>query len=557
MTTVKQASPWGSAVRGLAAALVAACLLLPFINKPFHIDDTVFLRVAQRILEYPLAPYEFSYSWNATHQSIWKQSLHPPLHSYLLAIVGMTTGFGEIPVHLWGLCFAFGAVFLMYRLAARFCQFPMTATLASLAAPAFLVSATTAMADVPMFFFWLLAVYVTVHAGDEARPTRLWVAGLAASAAVMTKYFGIALVPLLVVYWKVSHRRARFNRSGRFNLHAMALWLPVVTLSLWGVYSFVQFGEFHPLAAADMAATYKSPLMILGNLWSPVPYLGAAILWPCWLLVKTGSLPRLWRALLANTAVAAGLLYWISFSSNAGPLIRMVESSLYAAMAATGVLVLVLCIESCSGRRDADTLLLGLWTFGTLFFAAFVNWTFNARVILPLIFPATLLIVRWIEVQPESQSWAKWSRLAVAPTAVVALLVGAADYQYASAMKEFVDARVQGHIDAGRNVYFTGHWGFQWYLEEAGAVALDARRAPAAEGDILVQKSGNDNFFPEAPYEVIREDLWFTPICLHTNKNSIHGDFYAGWGGSLPFAFNHDCMLERFRVFRVLSPDAK
>ena len=213
MSVAQPAPSTASPFRGLAAAAVTACLLLPFANKPFHIDDTVFLRIAERILEHPLEPYEFSYSWSVKHQSMWKQTLHPPLHSYLLALVGSTAGFDELAVHLWGLGFAVGSVLLMDRLAVRFCNSPLTATLVSRAAPAFFVSATTAMAEVPMYFFWLLAVYLTLRAGEVGRPSRLWLAGLAAAAATMTKYFGIALFPLLAVYWHVNYRRASFNRS--------------------------------------------------------------------------------------------------------------------------------------------------------------------------------------------------------------------------------------------------------------------------------------------------------------------------------------------------------
>ena len=40
----------------IAVVVVTFVLLLPFVAKLFHIDDTVFVRVAEQILEDPLHP---------------------------------------------------------------------------------------------------------------------------------------------------------------------------------------------------------------------------------------------------------------------------------------------------------------------------------------------------------------------------------------------------------------------------------------------------------------------------------------------------------------------
>jgi 4-amino-4-deoxy-L-arabinose transferase-like glycosyltransferase len=541
---------------GLALAAGFALLLLPFVNKPFHVDDTVFLRIAEWILDRPLAPYDFTYSWSSQHLPMWRQTLHPPLFSYFLAAVGGAAGFSEVAVHLSCFALAAGCVLLMHRLATRFCASPTTATLATVVSPAFLVSATTAMSDVPLLFCWLLAVDQTVRAADTARPSRLWLAGLAASAAAMTKYFGIALVPLLIVYWQAGQRRAGFNRSGRLNVNLFALLMPAVVLSAWGFYSFVHSGQFHPGSAAHMAATYKRPEVLIGNLWHIVPYFGASLLWPCWLLVKSRQLPGLWRWLLLNTAIAAAAMYWLALSTTATPMsVRLLNMTLYSSLSATGMLVVVLCLSSCARRRDTDTLLLGLWMFGTLFFASVINWTCNVRVLLPAIFPATLLVLRWIELEPEPENWLQWARFSIVPTAAVALLVGLADYQYAAAVRDFVATRVAGQIERGTKAYFTGHWGFQWYMEEAGASALDGSAVPIQAGDILVHKSGNDNFFPELPRKLIWEESVFSPLCLQTFRYAIHGNFYDGTGGGLPYAFNPNCSLEQFRIYRIMSED--
>ena len=57
-----------SAVAVLACAwpalLLATVCLLPFLNKPFPIDDPWFLTMAQQIVKHPAHPMDFEICWN-------------------------------------------------------------------------------------------------------------------------------------------------------------------------------------------------------------------------------------------------------------------------------------------------------------------------------------------------------------------------------------------------------------------------------------------------------------------------------------------------------------
>src|SRR5207244_12338532 len=63
---------------------------------------------------------------------------------------------------------------------------------------------------------------------------------------------------------------------------------------------------------------------------------------------------------------------------------------------AGGTSVLTLAIADYWQERGADSLFLALWVVGTSLFTAFLNWTINARGVLPLI-PATGILLgrRW------------------------------------------------------------------------------------------------------------------------------------------------------------------
>ena len=46
------------------ALLLATACLLPFLNKPFLIDDPHFLMMAQQIVKHPAHPMDFDICWN-------------------------------------------------------------------------------------------------------------------------------------------------------------------------------------------------------------------------------------------------------------------------------------------------------------------------------------------------------------------------------------------------------------------------------------------------------------------------------------------------------------
>jgi hypothetical protein len=52
---------------------------------------------------------------------------------------------------------------------------------------------------------------------------------------------------------------------------------------------------------------------------------------------------------------------------------------------AGGVSTLALAIADYRREREADSLLLLLWVAGTFWFTAYLNWTVNARSILPMV----------------------------------------------------------------------------------------------------------------------------------------------------------------------------
>src|SRR5262249_26330692 len=75
---------------------------------------------------------------------------------------------------------------------------------------------------------------------------------------------------------------------------------------------------------------------------------------------------------------------------------------------AGGIVTLALTVTDAWRRRDAESILLGLWVVGTFIFVAFLNWTVNARSVLPLIPAAAILICRRIDDFQAKRRPARW-----------------------------------------------------------------------------------------------------------------------------------------------------
>src|SRR5690349_3737829 len=76
----------------LLLAVATAAALLPFLDKPFHLDDPVFLWVADQIRQQPLDPYGFEANWYGVAKPMHEMNKNPPLAGYYIAAVDATVG---------------------------------------------------------------------------------------------------------------------------------------------------------------------------------------------------------------------------------------------------------------------------------------------------------------------------------------------------------------------------------------------------------------------------------------------------------------------------------
>ncbi len=542
----------GAVAPAIAVVAFAACYL-PFLGKPFHMDDPLFLWAARRIQEDPADFYGFTLNWYGTASAMSDVMKNPPLAAYYLAAAAAALGWSEVALHLAFLLPALGVVLGTYHLAREVSGRPLEAALAAAFTPVFLVSSTTVMCDVLMLCAFVWAVVLWIRGLRGSRPGLLAASAVLALAAGLAKYFGIALVPLLIAYGVARERR----------IGAWIAWMliPVVGLALYQLYTAGLYGRGLLLDAAWYAegARRKEAWRASGKIETGLLFTGG-----CYLTVLF-YLSRLWsrRAIAILGLLSALAVAVIASTGGIGAFsFRDADGLRWGALLQCGLLlaagasvVALAALDLLAEWRAPEALLLFLWTSGTLLFAVRFNWSVNARSLLPAAPAVGALIVRRIERrQAERAPAPSWRRFwPLVPAAVASVLVAHADHALASSAREA--ATFFASASRGRTVWFEGHWGFQYYAESLGMRALDYRRPLARPGDLVVKPATNSNLarLPAERVKLLDTTEWPAVHWLAMMRASSGAGFYSDVWGPFPFVVGR-VPGERYDLFEVVAP---
>jgi hypothetical protein len=204
-----------------------------------------------------------------------------------------------------------------------------------------------------------------------------------------------------------------------------------------------------------------------------------------------------------------------------------------------GAVVLAVSSFDLWSRRTAESLLLFLWTGGVCLFAAKLNWTISGRNMLPLAPVVSLLIVRRIEQRPERAGLDRfWLLLPpILATAALSLALTWGDTKWARAGKgsaEIAASRFAHHMD---RVRFPGHWGFQYYMEQFGAHAFDAKASTVHSGDLIILPQANSYQISMPPEHIRPVENYFLdmPSWLSLQNVKVGAGYYSDNWGPSPF----------------------
>ncbi len=445
-----------------AAFLLPVVLLAPFAGKPFQADDHLSIWVAEQIARHPGDFFGFDVDYGYTRVPIHTISHNPPGTAYFLAALGALSGWNLFVLHAGMSLFAGLVALGTFELARDLGARPLVASLTASATPGFLVSASTLMTDVPMLACYVWAI-VAWRRGCERNSWRwMFCAAACASAAALTKYFGITLVPLLLVDGVL--RRPR--------LRAWWAWLaiPIAALGALQAYTYLRYGITPILDSVGVASAehWRSseqpgtrPLLTL-------VFLGGALL-P--LVVPAAWRRRVsWGAALAILAVGVSIPLLDGYS-----LIQLligtpepfdVEVLIHVGVfTAAGLLVLSATVRALGDLPARDAVLLAAWVVGTLVFTIFVNHYINVRVLVPLL-PAVAVVLALQRTGPA------------VPIASALLGIGLsvwlliADSDVAEHDANAARAALERASADQAPLHYVAFWGLEYHLMKGGATPL-------------------------------------------------------------------------------------
>jgi 4-amino-4-deoxy-L-arabinose transferase-like glycosyltransferase len=533
-------------VWALAAATLAC--LLPFLTKAVHMDDPLFIWTARHIQKDPLNFYGFTVNWYTAPAPMAEVMQNPPLTAYYMAFVASCLGWSETALHFGFLWPAVAAILGVYFLGREFCGHPFLAALATLATPAFLVSSTSLMCDIMMLAFWVWAVFFWMRGLAQSSHPQLALAVLLAAACGLTKYFGFCLLPLLAVYSVMTQRKMGW--------WVAYLCLPLVVLLGYHALAYHLYGK----NLLFNAIGYATRLRVGGGLSSKIPT-GLCFTGGC-IFIATAALPLLWAkrgVIVASVGVIALLALLAVKKSIAG--FSLVEDAQlnwfylaqWSLFVVGGTSFIVLTITDAGRNKDAKSVLLLLWVFGTFIFTIACNWTVAARNILPMVPAAALLLVRGVERRPSAGPASPlrlfWISLAV--SLAVALTVADADFKLAESARTAAQTIYEKTVWTFKAITFEGHWGFQYYMEQLDAKPTDkfhpqfapdvAIVIPMANSNISIPSQARAEFWNEFD---ISSTIWMAVMSV----NNGAGFYSDGWG-PIPFVFCRP-PIERYQIYR-------
>jgi len=508
---------------------VTVCMFTPFINKAYHIDDTLFLRSAEQILKNPLRPYDVMINWFGIDQSLFSANKNPPLVSYILAFLGKIGGFGEKYIHTVFSLFPLGGAIFMYLLARKLSGNALFITLLLIASPCFWVSGTNIMCDSALLFFALGSVLFYINGEEKGNAVLILLSMIFLGCAALTKYIGVGFIPLLIIY-QILRKRRYYNM--------LYFLIPIGIFWLWNMHGYRCYGMSHFL----ISCLYKKPAFmgeLMAQLTLVMIYISACLVSPIIYSLRLDKLHIL--------SLAFGILIYIvayPYFIAIYKTVSTAESIFIIILTWFSIYIIFKSAENPGIAKEPLKILTYLWFYGMLVFITLFNWTVAARNILIMAPPALFLYA-------DSNNKIR-NYIALAAVFIISFMVTSTDYDYANIYKDFAK-KVRKHAPYNE-VYFVGHWGFQYYMEREGYKPIREGMAVPKEGYSFIVVPTNVSNMLVIDQSVMKTELLkkivydnrFGVILINSKKKA---GFYSTVFGMFPYVFLEE-PLEEFSIYK-------
>jgi hypothetical protein len=188
------------------------------------------------------------------------------------------------------------------------------------------------------------------------------------------------------------------------------------------------------------------------------------------------------------------------------------------------------------GGAQRPIIVLYLWLVSGCLFVILFSPFMATRHVLLVILPCSLLIACFVETGFSRF----WGAAALLLTVFLTMALGISDRMWAGYYKEKA-ALIQSELaDRKADIYFSGHWGWQWYAKQKGMKELEASKPEIKPGDYLVYPES----IPQQALDHIPSRLHLELVKVYTAPprkltffKTDEGRFYSSSHG-LPWAVN-------------------
>lgn len=535
----RTAVSWRAAMRCAAAGIiVAAALLLPFLNKAFAVDDPYFLLMARQILHSPLRPLSVNLCWFGSEMCAKASDLGPSdaLGGYFLVPVILLGG-SEIVAHILQLGLLCVAILETAMLAFRLGLGRFGATVAALTmavSPAVLPFASSVMPDILAMTLGVAGLerLCAWKTGARAHQCAAAIAclGLAPCAR---PHLLLLLVPAALF---IKGGGSCFSPKGWLRA-PRRYWIPLIAAALLAWVVSMLYAE--PGVALHPPRFLLSPENIRPNVRAFLIYLVLAVPFAVpWLVLRPR---RAWQVLAAFIPVTAVFVWKTSVypASQAWP----------AVLAALGATALTAVLIDAIRKREAVPLALALWLLIPLAAAAYVHVPIKY---LAASGPAVaILMAKLLESDRRRFAVVAMSAFLVA-SATLSWLIVKADGEFAESARRVSAEVIAPRVGSGQRVWCAGEWGFYWYAQEAGARVSRPDGEVARSGDVLVvgRNETGEPALKRFPHRTLLERRTFYASGGRTLSPENHVGFYSNTQGELPWGWAPG-ELNRYEVWRI------
>ena len=520
-------------------ALALACLtLLPFLAKAFTIDDVFFLRQAEHSISDPLHPAAVDFVWSDVSQRMSSSMPSGPVGAWLL-VPTVAAGAREWVGHLTTLLlFLFGiaaTVSLAFRLDFDWIGARM-AGLYLATMPAVIAMAATVMPDVAAMALGAVGLerLMTWASTHRARDGAVAALALALASMARSHLIGLLAVGAILLVGGSPWSWRAWWRAPR------ARWWPLLAASalvgamLWATRDRQGTGIAAAIQSLTSSDTVDANLLAFLSHWTWSMSFGFG-----WCLLRWCGAPRL-AAEWLGVPIALGLL------SHAG---RVVPAALAIAMGLAITAIGGALIEACrsgDGRRVA----LAAWLLVPLPILPYIH--LPPKYLVASAPAAALLLGR--ATRFHDGRWARVAGIVVAAAGLVlGLLIVRADSNLAGLERRAVRREIVPRVAAGKRVWFSGHWGFQWYAERAGARPLVRNPRPAQPGDIVVvdEEAFSQELINDYPNRRLLNTLVDDRPGGRIMSRPANAGFYSNYWGDFPWNWSDNTALDRISVWEI------